>query len=62
MAYFPDKKIAVYLISGVQRDKMEEILFIDDQLKDEEAETYISFVTDDRKAISNSIYTGRITF
>lgn len=62
MAYFPDKKIAVYLISGVQRDKMEEVLFIDDLLKGKEAETYISFVTDDRKAISNSIYTGRITF
>jgi hypothetical protein len=62
MAYFPAKKIASYLISGVQRDQTEETLIIADTLKGEEAETYISFVRDDRKAISNSIYTGRITF
>lgn len=60
MAYFPEKKIAIWMISGVMRKNLAEVLEIPDVLQGLEAETYISFVTDDRSGISNSLYTGRI--
>nr|WP_121271201.1 DUF6266 family protein [Pedobacter schmidteae] len=62
MAYFPEKMIVKELISGTEREQLQEILKIDNSFKGLEAETYISFITDDRKAISNSVYTGKITF
>lgn len=62
MAWFPMVKKAFYIISGVQRMELQELLKIPEELKGLEAETYISFITDDRKAISNSVYTGRVLF
>ncbi|WEK21064.1 MAG: DUF6266 family protein [Candidatus Pedobacter colombiensis] len=62
MAHFTEKEESHYLISGAERDKLEEVLHIPHELKGHEAETYISFVTDDRKAISNSVYIGKFMF
>ncbi len=62
MAFFPLDKTRFYRIGGVERKRCEQILEIDELMKGEEAETYISFITDERKAISNSIYTGKIRF
>lgn len=62
LAFFPDEKIRFYMISGVERKQCQQILEIDPMMKGQEAETYISFITDDRKAISNSVYTGKVAF
>lgn len=62
LAFFPNEKTRFYSISGVERKKCEQILEIDELMKGQDAETYISFITDSRKAISNSIYTGKIRF
>ena len=32
------------------------------ELKGKEAEIYMSFITDNRKAISNSVYMGRMLY
>ena len=62
MAYFPELKESAYMISGAGRHQRQEILEINPALKGKTAETYISFITDDRKSISNSVYTGSVTF
>lgn len=62
MAYFPELKSSTYMINGVGRHQGQEILEIHPALKGKTAETYMSFITDDRKAISNSVYTGSVTF
>ncbi|WP_285008450.1 DUF6266 family protein [Pedobacter faecalis] len=62
MAFFPDKSNPVYLISGVERKAQTQLLEVPAPLKGLTAHTYISFVRDDRRAISNSVYTGAIVF
>ena len=62
LAFFPDEKIRFYMISGVERKQCQQILEVDPMMKGQEAQTYISFITDDRKAISNSVYTGKVAF
>lgn len=62
MAWFPEKKLFFQIIDGAQRDAQEDFLAIQPALKGLYAETYISFITDDRAQISNSVYTGRIEF
>ena len=49
------------MISGVERKQCQQVLQIDEIMRGQEAETYISFITDNRKSISNSIYTGKKT-
>jgi hypothetical protein len=60
MAYFPDKKTCCYVISGALRSAAAETLLISSALVGLSAETYISFITDDRSSISNSVYTGQV--
>jgi hypothetical protein len=62
MAYFPEKKQFFQMIGGLNRDSCAETLAVYESAKGYEAETYISFITSDHRSISNSIYTGRITF
>lgn len=61
MAWFPEQELFCQMISGVQRQKCEEILSIPPGLMGEFAETYIAFITDDRSSISKSVYTGSLS-
>lgn len=62
LVFFKENRTAFYFISGAYRMNGEEILPLNDRLRGQTAETYISFVTDDRKSISNSVYTGSLVF
>ncbi len=64
MVYFPDPDQPRFfqMISGAERSEGEELIKVHSGMKGRYAETYISFITDDRSAISNSVYTGRILF
>jgi len=62
MAYFPDQKMFFQIIGGALRSRCEELLDVAAIMKGNYAETYISFITDDRSSISNSVYTGRVLF
>ncbi|RYZ83594.1 MAG: hypothetical protein EOP04_19680 [Proteobacteria bacterium] len=62
MAYFPDQKMFFQIIGGALRSRCEELLDVAAVMKGDYAETYISFITDDRSSISNSVYTGRVLF
>ena len=62
MAFFPESKIPFYWIAGAERQQGEDLLKVLPSFKGKEAETYISFITDDRTSISNSVYTGRVMF
>ena len=62
LAYFPDENTRFYMISGVERKQCQQVLQIDEIMRGQEAETYISFITDNRKSISNSVYTGKKLF
>lgn len=58
MAYFPGSGKAVYLIWGAKRREGHQLLPIPAALLQEYVETYMAFIAEDGKAISNSIYTG----
>jgi len=68
LAYKPASKNADYLLSGARRNEGAEELEVmirrkdhGPLLKDEFIETYIAFISDDRKRISDSVYVGRVT-
>lgn len=60
LAYMPEKEIAFYLTSGARRNQQQEVLEVSSGKPGEVFETYIAFISDDRKRISKSIYTGQI--
>ena len=60
LAYFPLEKKAVYLLAGAKRRVGMQVLFIPQDLRGQPAETYISFVTEDRKNIARSTYVGQV--
>lgn len=67
LAVMPEIKAVNYVTSGARRPAGEDILEIlpfklIDGVKTYAtfAETYIVFISDDRKSVSNSIYTGRV--
>ncbi|WP_316819809.1 DUF6266 family protein [Pedobacter gandavensis] len=60
MAYFPKLNKAIYLTAGTSRYKGKDLLSIFDIDHGEIAETYIAFIANDRKSISNSVYTGKV--
>lgn len=60
MAYFPELNKATYLTAGTKRGSGEELLEIKSSLINEKMEVYISFISEDRNAVSNSIYVGQI--
>jgi len=64
MVYFPDADQPRFfqIICGEERAECEELLKVSPTMKGKYAETYISFITDDRSAISDSVYTGRVMF
>ena len=62
MAYFEGKREAVFKIAGAQRREGKDYLLISDELKGEAAEVFISLMTDEQDAVSNSVYLGQINW
>lgn len=60
LAYFPALQKAFYCTAGASRINGTDLLPIHYEHKDLVAETYLAFVSNDRKKISNSVYTGQI--
>lgn len=58
LAYFPEEKEMVYKLLGNNRLSGEDLLDIPEGLRGKYMETYIAFSSADRKAQSDSIYTG----
>lgn len=59
MAYFPELKKAMFITAGANRDIGTCLLPLYETSHGHIAETYISFISSDRRSISNSIYTGQ---
>ncbi|MBB2149919.1 DUF6266 family protein [Pedobacter gandavensis] len=62
LAYFPKLKKAAYVTSGAARYSGTALLPIFDIAHGLLAETYIAFISNDGKSISNSVYTGKVTW
>ncbi|CAM4170481.1 hypothetical protein SAMN06265348_105369 [Pedobacter westerhofensis] len=62
VAYFPQTLKAVFITSGARRTAGTEKLKLPSFNEKTVIETYISFITDDRTDVSNSVYTGRLTW
>lgn len=60
LAYAPGSESVRAIRYGAERSEGFETLHIIDEMINEPMETYISFINDDRTAVANSIYTGRI--
>lgn len=59
MAYFPKLKKAMYITGGVNRNIGSCVLPLYQTSHGHIAETYIAFISNDRRSISSSIYTGQ---
>lgn len=59
LAYFPKLKKAMYITGGTNRDLGSCLLPLHTISRGHAAETYLSFITNDHRNISNSIYTGQ---
>jgi hypothetical protein len=62
LAYFPETSRSIFLLSGARRTEGIEQLKLPSFDGKTRMETYISFIADDRADVSNSIYTGRLTW
>ncbi len=60
IAYFPTENRAVHKLFGNNRITGADELVLSPSLKGKYAETYISFISADRKQISDSTYTGSV--
>lgn len=60
LAYYPEEGIAFYTTSGARRRAGQETLQVCSGKPGQVFETYIAFISDDRKKISKSTYTGQI--
>lgn len=60
MAYFTELQKAVFMTCGVQRQYGKDYLILRDIPAGSIAEVYISFIAEDRKQISNSVYLGKL--
>lgn len=60
LAYFPESQKAIVMASGARRTVEMEVLEIPISEKNRAVETYIAFVSDDRKNASNSVYMGQL--
>jgi hypothetical protein len=58
LAYSPATQISFYTIGGAPRYSKQAILEVYPEIEQESLETYIAFITEDRKAVSKSTYTG----
>ncbi|TDO22896.1 DUF6266 family protein [Pedobacter duraquae] len=62
MAYFPESDKVVKITAGKQRKSGLQFKRINAQLRGKTMEVYVSFISENRRAISNSKYLGRYTF
>ena len=60
LVYAPESKKTRFIRYGSKRSVGFEVIHITDNMIDEPLETYISFIDEDRTAVANSIYTGRV--
>lgn len=60
LAFMPEEEASFYLLSGARRNAGQELLEVCSGKPGQVFETYIAFISDDRKKISKSIYTGQI--
>jgi hypothetical protein len=60
LAYMPEENIAFYITSGARRSAGQDTLEVCSGKPGQVFETYIAFISDDRKKISKSTYTGQI--
>jgi hypothetical protein len=60
MAYFPEDNLAIYETAGAKRKTGQDTLSLHSFLSTKRMELYISFITQDRKNVSNSVYLGRL--
>lgn len=59
LAYFPTENFSVYELAGAKRKTGQDFLVIPESFSTKRMEVYISFISQDRKTVSNSIYLGR---
>ncbi len=60
LAYMPEEDLAFFEISGARRSAGQDLLEVYSGKPGQVFETYIAFISDDRKRISTSIYTGQV--
>lgn len=60
LAYMPEEDVAFYITSGARRSTGQDFLEVCTGKSGQVFETYIAFISDDRKKISKSTYTGQI--
>lgn len=60
LAYMPETQNAFYILSGARRAAGQEMLAVPAQETGQAIETYIAFISDDRKSVSLSTYTGQV--
>ena len=60
MIYFPALKVSCYHLIGSKRAEGKDSIRIDAAHAGERMEAYISFIKDDGKAVSNSVYAGSL--
>jgi len=60
LAYLPDENTVFYTTSGARRSARQDFLEVYSGQPGLVFETYIAFISDDRKKVSKSIYTGKV--
>jgi hypothetical protein len=60
MAYFPGENTAIYETAGAKRKTRQDVLLLHPTLLEKQMELYISFISQDRQSVSNSLYLGRL--
>jgi hypothetical protein len=60
LACMPEENAAFHLLSGARRNTGQELLEVYTGKIGQVYETYLAFISDDRKKISKSIYTGQV--
>lgn len=60
LAYFPRSGAIAYKLFGRSRVSETDVLVLEEELKDQYMETYISFVSEDRTQLATSTYTGAL--
>jgi hypothetical protein len=62
LVYFPKRKKAIQLLSGARRTEEFQQIKLPGTGKNDVIETYMSFIADDRKSASPSVYVSQLTW
>jgi len=60
VAYFPENGQALTVLSGAKRTEEEQTIVLPSFTEEMVIETYICYISEDRKRVSNSVYTGQL--